>query len=128
TSGSSGRPKGVAIEHRSTVALLSWAAEEFSREELDTVLASTSICFDLSVFEIFVPLSLGGTVVLTENALELLANSNKHDVTLINTVPSAMAELVAIGGLGSRVQSVNLAGETLKRRLVDEIYKIDGIS
>ena len=35
------------------------------------MLASTSLCFDLSVFEIFVPLSRGGTVILAQNALEL---------------------------------------------------------
>jgi hypothetical protein len=73
TSGSTGRPKGVAIPHRSTAALLSWAAGALSPERLRGVLASTSISFDLSVFEIFVPLSLGGTVILAENALRLVA-------------------------------------------------------
>ena len=51
TSGSTGRPKGVAIEHCSTVTLLHWAKEQFSPAERSSVLASTSICFDLSVFE-----------------------------------------------------------------------------
>ncbi|HEY4572773.1 MAG TPA: condensation domain-containing protein, partial [Thermoanaerobaculia bacterium] len=64
TSGSTGRPKGVAITHRSAVALVRWAAERFSADELAGVLASTSISFDLSVFELFVPLSQGGTVLL----------------------------------------------------------------
>ena len=63
------KPKGVALEHRNAVALVYWAREVFSREELAGVLASTSICFDLSVFEMFVPLSWGGTVILSENAL-----------------------------------------------------------
>ena len=71
TSGSTGRPKGVAIEHRSTATLINWAREIFTVRELKAVLASTSICFDLSVFEIFVPLSCGGKVVLVENALHL---------------------------------------------------------
>ncbi|MCP4548642.1 MAG: AMP-binding protein, partial [bacterium] len=57
TSGSTGRPKGVAIAHRSAVAMLEWAHEVFSAEELAGVLAATSICFDLSVFEIFAPLA-----------------------------------------------------------------------
>ncbi|MEM9304099.1 MAG: amino acid adenylation domain-containing protein, partial [Pseudomonadota bacterium] len=94
TSGSTGRPKGVAIEHRSPAALIDWADAEFGRERLDRVLASTSVCFDLSVFELFVPLSIGGTVVLVENALadpQLLASSQ---VTLINTVPTVASELV----------------------------------
>ena len=71
TSGSTGRPKGVAIEHRSAVAFLHWAKEQFSAEHLAGVLASTSICFDLSIFEIFVPLSAGGKIILAGNALEL---------------------------------------------------------
>ena len=39
------------------------------------MLAATSVCFDLSVFEIFVPLACGGTVVLAENALALPAHA-----------------------------------------------------
>ncbi|HVG10832.1 MAG TPA: non-ribosomal peptide synthase/polyketide synthase, partial [Thermoanaerobaculia bacterium] len=118
TSGSTGRPKGVAIEHASASALIRWAAEVFPREELAAVLASTSVCFDLSVFELFVPLSLGGTVVLAANALELA-----EGVTLINTVPSAMAELVRMGGLPASLRAVNLAGEPLPRELVDRIHE-----
>src|SRR5207249_1430675 len=53
TSGSTGRPKGVAIEHRNTVAFIYWAMSVFTPEDLAGVLASTSICFDLSIFEIF---------------------------------------------------------------------------
>ena len=59
TSGSTGRPKGVAIEHRSAVALLCWAADTFAPEQWAGTLASTSICFDLSVFELFVRLERG---------------------------------------------------------------------
>ena len=71
TSGSTGRPKGVAIEHRNAVALVRWAHRVFTPEQLAGVLAATSMCFDLSVFEIFVPLAVGGAVILAENALHL---------------------------------------------------------
>ncbi|HWN42639.1 MAG TPA: amino acid adenylation domain-containing protein, partial [Thermoanaerobaculia bacterium] len=121
TSGSTGRPKGVAIEHASASALIRWAAEVFPREELAAVLASTSVCFDLSVFELFVPLSLGGTVVLAGNALDLPALAEQ--VTLVNTVPSAMAELVRSGGLPASLRAVNLAGEPLPRELVERIHE-----
>jgi amino acid adenylation domain-containing protein len=122
TSGSTGRPKGVAIEHRSAVALLHWAAGVFPSEDLAGVLASTSVCFDLSVFEIFVPLTRGGAVILAENALALASLPEAGRVTLVNTVPSALAELLELGAVPPSVRTVNLAGEPLPPRLVDEIY------
>ncbi|HKH48756.1 MAG TPA: amino acid adenylation domain-containing protein, partial [Thermoanaerobaculia bacterium] len=121
TSGSTGRPKGVAICHRSAVTLLEWAAEVFAPEDLSRVLAATSVSFDLSVYELFLPLTRGGTVVLADNALAL--PSLGEAVTLVNTVPSAMAELVRTGGLPATVRTVNLAGEALPRWLVEEIYR-----
>ena len=61
TSGSTGRPKGVVVEHRSVVDLAAWAATEFGAAGLSRVVASTSLNFDVSVFEIFCPLVVGGT-------------------------------------------------------------------
>jgi amino acid adenylation domain-containing protein len=123
TSGSTGRPKGVAIEHRSVVAFLQWATGRFTESELSGTLASTSICFDLSIFELFAPLVCGGSVVLAENALALPSLSAAREVTLVNTVPSAMAELVRSGGLPASVRVVNLAGEPLKASLAEEVYR-----
>ena len=122
TSGSTGRPKGVAIVHGSASVMVQWAQRAFSAEELRGVLASTSICFDLSVFEIFVPLSVGGAVVLASNALALPQWLASDRITLVNTVPSAMAELLRVNGIPSSVQVVNLAGEALHRSLVEQIY------
>jgi amino acid adenylation domain-containing protein len=121
TSGSTGRPKGVAIEHASAVRLIAWASQAFSAAELRGVLASTSISFDLSIFEIFVPLSLGGTVILAENALALPGLPARDEVTLINTVPSAVAALLDTEGLPESVRTVNLAGEPLRRSLADKV-------
>lgn len=120
TSGSTGRPKGVAIEHRSTVAFLTWAGDVFAAEKQAGILASATISFDLSVFEMFLPLVNGGRVILAENALVL---PNLQDVTLVNTVPSAMKELVRMGGIPASVRVVNLAGEPLKNQLVQQIYQ-----
>lgn len=123
TSGSTGMPKGVAITHRSAATMLNWAQETFSAEQLRGVLASTSICFDLSVFEIFLPLCVGGKVILARNALELPQLAAKDEVSLINTVPSAIAELIRSGAVPETVQTVNLAGEALKAELVKQIYE-----
>ncbi len=122
TSGSTGTPKGVAVTHRSAVELVRWAGGVFSCEELAGVLAATALSFDLSVFELFVPLSQGGTVILAQNALELPSLPARGRVTLVNTVPSAMAELVRAGSLGASIRTVNLAGEPLPRSLADRLY------
>ncbi len=123
TSGSTGAAKGVAIEHHSAVTLLRWAKDVWTPAELAGVLASTSICFDLSVFEIFAPLSWGGTVIMADNVLELSALTASRPVTLVNTVPSAMVELLRAGSLPDSVRVVNLAGEPLSPRLVNEIHR-----
>jgi amino acid adenylation domain-containing protein len=124
TSGSTGRPKGVAIAHYSPVVLVKWAHSVYSPEKLAGVLASTSICFDLSIFEIFVPLTLGGSVIVVENALYIeQAHKNIVPITLINTVPSAAAELLNINAIPASVQVINLAGEPLKNSLVQALYE-----
>jgi amino acid adenylation domain-containing protein len=128
TSGSTGRAKGVAIEQRSTVALLQWAQTVYGPAELRAVLASTSICFDLSVFEIFLPLSVGGAVLVAEDALQLASGRwDGAELSLINTVPSAMAELVRLECLPASVRVVNLAGEALSQALVQQLYEQRGV-
>ena len=120
TSGSTGRPKGVAIEHRQTYAMLAWAAAEFPAEARAGLLASTSLCFDVSVFEIFLPLCHGGTVVLVDSVLDLPWDPNGA-VRLVAAVPSAMTELLRLGAMPPGVTTVCLGGEALPRTLVDDI-------
>ncbi|MDM8557377.1 amino acid adenylation domain-containing protein [Candidatus Parabeggiatoa sp. HSG14] len=127
TSGSTGQPKGVAIEHHSTVVFLAWAKTVFTPKERAGVLASTSICFDLSVFELFVPLSWGSKIILVKNALHLSTLPPEPKVTLLNTVPSAMSELLRSNSVPASVQVVNLAGEPLQKTLVQKIYQQETI-
>ena len=99
-----------------------WAAEVFPSEELAGTLFSTSIRFDLSVFEIFAPLSRGGAVIVADNVLQLprpvpcgARHAHQHgsfgdDRTL------------AARGVPSSVLTVNLAGERLPGSLVHGIY------
>ncbi|MFL6289971.1 MAG: amino acid adenylation domain-containing protein, partial [Thermoanaerobaculia bacterium] len=127
TSGSTGRPKGVAVPHRSAAALVGWALETFTPRELAGVLASTSLCFDLSVFEVFAPLSAGGTVIVAADALELPALPADPPVTLLNTVPSAGAELLRARGIPSSVQVACFAGEALPAVLVEGVYRTTAV-
>ncbi len=121
TSGSTGRPKGVGIEHRSAVALVHWALATFPRADLEGVLAATSVCFDLSIFELFVPLATGGRVILAPSIVGLPQLAAMPEVTLVNAVPSPLAEMVE-RPLPAGLRTVNLAGEALKADLVARLY------
>jgi len=126
TSGSTGRPKGVAMTHGGAARMVRWGLEAFSPQERAGVLLATSVCFDLSIFELFLPLAGGGTVVLAADALELVSRPPTVSVTLINTVPSAMVELLRLGAVPPSVRTINLAGEPLSRSLVEAIYRETG--
>ncbi|MEQ1514762.1 MAG: amino acid adenylation domain-containing protein [Lysobacteraceae bacterium] len=119
TSGSTGQPKGVAIEHVNASNFIAWSQENFTAEQMSRTLFSTSINFDLAVFELFVPLSSGATVTLVQDILEVESTTV---VSLINTVPSAMTALIDAGHIPCSARIVNLAGEPLKRTLTERIF------
>ncbi|PCK04617.1 MAG: non-ribosomal peptide synthetase, partial [Alteromonadaceae bacterium] len=123
TSGSTGKPKGVMIEHSNTVAFLAWATRTFDRSQLDCVLASTSMCFDLSIFEMFAPLAVGGSLRIVKNITALQTETHRQAISLINTVPSAAEVLVAGDCIPKTVKTINLAGEPLKQQMVDQLYR-----
>ncbi|MBB4189873.1 amino acid adenylation domain-containing protein, partial [Sinorhizobium terangae] len=120
TSGSTGTPKGVMVEHRSTANLLHWNSGAFARSETSRVLFSTSISFDLSVYECFGALSQGGTLCLAENALALAQTPSA--VSLINTVPSAITALLDKKAVPASASAINLAGERLSAGLIERIF------
>ncbi len=124
TSGSTGLPKGVAITHANAVAMLDWARSTYPDPVLRHTLAATSICFDLSVYELFLPLLTGNSVVLVRDALALTEQAPPVAVSLINTVPSAMEALLAAHAVPASVRVVNLAGEALGRGLVERLYAL----
>ncbi|MBI6587684.1 syringopeptin non-ribosomal peptide synthetase SypA, partial [Pseudomonas syringae] len=121
TSGSTGLPKGVMIEHRNTVNFLSWAHTAFDGAALEKTLFSTSLNFDLAVYECFAPLTSGGRIEVVSNVLQL--QHGEHDIGLINTVPSALKALLEINALPESVHTVNVAGEALKRSLVENLFE-----
>lgn len=120
TSGSTGQPKGVAIEHRNAVNLICWAHDTLDAEMFEETLLSTSLNFDLSVYECFVPLACGGSVRVVENALSVVDAPGR--VTLVNTVPSAIRAVMDSGRIPATTRVVNLAGEPLKQDVVERIF------
>ena len=127
TSGSTGKPKGVSITHENAVCMISWALQNFTDDELEKVLFSTSTNFDLSIFEMFVPMARGCQITILENALELVTNI-PDNLSLINTVPSIMNELLNLELNLEGIGTINLAGEPLPMALLDNLYNIPGVT
>ena len=123
TSGSTGRPKAVGITHHNVSDFVNWAGRHFSSQELAGVLFSTSLNFDLSVFENQATLCNGGTCILAENILHLPSHPARDRITLVNNVPTPMAEVVALNGIPNSVKTVTLCGEPLEGALVDSLEK-----
>ncbi|GAY08788.1 non-ribosomal peptide synthetase [Pseudonocardia sp. N23] len=109
TSGSTGSPKGVRVPHRNAAALASWAIAELGPERLARTVFSTSLSFDVSVFELFAPLLCGGRVEIVR---DVLAAGSATDPTLVSGVPTAVAALLDAGDLPTAPTFV-LAGEAL---------------
>lgn len=125
TSGSTGRPKGVAVEHRGIVCLSQTMRKLFSDEELKGVFAGASVCFDTSVMEILGTLSLGGTIILAKNALELTKLPAVDQVRTCVMVASSMQALLSTEQLPKGIQCLVFGGEALKRSLVDQVYTLN---
>ncbi len=125
TSGSTGRPKGVQVEHRSASQVVHFLRDVVRPEDRAAVLGSTSVSFDVSVGEIFGTICWGGTLVLVESVLELPRVADEG-VRLVVTVPSAVAELLRVGGIPESVRAFDLAGEALPASLARELYALPG--
>ncbi|HEU0299210.1 MAG TPA: amino acid adenylation domain-containing protein, partial [Longimicrobium sp.] len=123
TSGSTGVPKGVQIRHSSVATLIRWAPEVLAIGDGTSVLASTSVCFDVHVAETWVPLSLGARIVVVPNALHLASLPEGEQVDVASMVPSAAAELLKMGGIPHTIRSLNLGGEPLRNELAQDLYR-----
>jgi amino acid adenylation domain-containing protein len=125
TSGSTGRPKGVLIEHRTASAVLHWLRDTVPDEERACALGATSVCFDVSVAEIFGTLCWGGTLVLVDDALALA--HVRAPIRLASMVPTAAAELLRQGAIPPTVRTLALGGEPVPRALADALYAGTGV-
>lgn len=99
TSGSTGTPKGVVVRHKPVINLIEWVNKTFNVNANDRVLFTTSLCFDLSVYDVFGLLAAGGSIRVVSSQdvrdpqalLHILCN---EPITFWDSAPPALQQLV----------------------------------
>jgi amino acid adenylation domain-containing protein len=130
TSGSTGIPKGVALDHRCVAGRLSWLAFRYRLEPGDRVIHKAPLIFDVAIWEILLPLSAGATVVLADDGAEadvdhissLLAAPR---VRLCHFVPSMLNSFLSFESAGGQTDLdwVQLSGEGVPEALHQRFRK-----
>ncbi len=112
TSGSTGPPKLVGVEHRGAVnAIAHTTSVVYSPAELAVIPFADSICFDASVYRIFSPLSCGGSIVILDSILSLPCSRWAPFVTALGSAPSVLKNLLRDFPLPESVQVVSVGAE-----------------
>ena len=119
TSGSTGTPKLVGIEHRNITNLLAFATRElFQPADVRCVPFVDLISFDSSIHQIFVPLALGGKLVVLPDASGIAAAAAVHSFSYVGTTPPSLSVLLDEHLLPESVRCLGLGGETIPESLV----------
>ncbi|WP_433257630.1 amino acid adenylation domain-containing protein [Streptosporangium sp. CA-135522] len=129
TSGSTGRPKGVVVAHRGVVNRIVWGQEYFGLSSGERLLQKTPYSFDVSVPELFWPLSYGATVVMARpgghrDPAYLARVINERNISNVHFVPSMLRAFLAtpFGALPT-LRRLMCTGEALPGDLVAAVYE-----
>lgn len=109
TSGSTGKPKGVIITHQAVTNTIQDINQKYEVNEDDRIIGISSMCFDLSVYDIFGALSTGAMLVMIRDPRdmqELIRTVERRGITIWNTVPAIMD--LALEQVGSHFEYPSL--------------------
>ena len=126
TSGSTGEPKGVEIEHRSVVNLLASMLRQPALGAEDTMLAITTLGFDIAALEIFLPLTRGACVVIAagetiNDGAALAGLIVRCDATVMQATPATLRMLLDAGWGGSPRLKILCGGEAWTAELANQL-------
>ncbi len=129
TSGSTGKPKGVEIPHRAVVNLLCTMAQTPGLSADDVLVAVTTISFDIAGLELFLPLIVGGKVVIAEretvaDGFKLLKQIETVGATAMQATPAGWRLLLEAGFRAPEKFKMLCGGEALPRELANRL--LDG--
>jgi amino acid adenylation domain-containing protein len=127
TSGSTGRPKGVQVEHRNLVNLLSAMQRGPGISGDGVLLAVATLCFDMSVVDLYLPLTSGATLVLATpeqaaDGRQLLSLMKRSGATMMQATPSTWRMLLLAGWRGEPKVKVLCGGEAWPHGLATELF------
>ncbi len=122
TSGSTGKPKGVAIGHDNLANVLLAFAKGMGVSSGSRILASTTISFDISVLELFLPLVTGATSVIAPASLSsdvdrVISWLHTHPIDIVQATPSSLRMLQAAGWQPNARMTVWCGGEAMQTDL-----------
>jgi amino acid adenylation domain-containing protein len=131
TSGTTGRPKGVEISHRAVVNLLTSMAREPGFDIDDTLLAVTTIAFDIAALELFLPLTVGGKVVIAgsdevSDGFKLQAALVDSGATVMQATPATWRLLLEAQFTAPARFKMLCGGEPLPRDLATQLLQTGG--
>jgi amino acid adenylation domain-containing protein len=126
TSGSTGTPKGVMITHHSAVNFLSSMANNPGIVATDTLLAVTTVAFDIAVLELYLPLTVGAKIIIADeemvrDGVSLMQTIVAEQVTLMQATPATWRLLLASGWQGDERLKVLCGGEALPSSLAQAL-------
>lgn len=126
TSGSTGRPKGVCVPRESIAAFLNGTADELALGPQDAWIAVTTLCFDISLPELLIPVITGCRSVVADeetssDATLLLELINETDATVLQVVPTMWRMLLMAGPLPPQLTTRLSAGEALAPDLAKQL-------
>jgi non-ribosomal peptide synthetase component F len=131
TSGSTGRPKGVRIPHRALVNFLTSMRREPGLDPADTLLSVTTLSFDISGLEIFLPLTTGATVAIATREVVMDGNLLREELTrsgatVMQATPATWRLLLEAGWQGDKNLKILIGGEAVPRELVNQLVPLCG--